>query len=86
MQISLIMKDTLVNVISDLFINNEILSITNNFLIDSTIIILIIFAPITIIHELIHGSVYKLFGGKVKYKFKGIYAYIHSGNFGNYSS
>lgn len=28
------MKDTIVNVITDLFINNEILSITNNFLID----------------------------------------------------
>lgn len=32
-------------------------------------------APINIIHELIHGSIYKLFGGKVKYRFKGIYAY-----------
>jgi len=31
--------------------------------------------PISIVHEGIHGLVYKVFGGKVKYGFKGIYAY-----------
>lgn len=29
---------------------------------------------ITVVHELLHGSMYKLFGGKVKYSFKIIYA------------
>lgn len=33
--------------------------------------------PITIVHELIHGTTYRIFGGKVKYGFKGIYAYTH---------
>ena len=31
--------------------------------------------PISIVHEEIHGVAYKLFGGKIKYGFKGIYAY-----------
>ena len=31
--------------------------------------------PISIVHEAIHGLAYKSFGGKVKYGFKGIYAY-----------
>ncbi|WP_077848217.1 DUF3267 domain-containing protein [Clostridium puniceum] len=29
----------------------------------------------SIVHEIIHGAAYKLFGGKVKFGFKGIYAY-----------
>ena len=31
--------------------------------------------PITMVHERTHGIVYTFFGGKVKYGFKGIYAY-----------
>lgn len=31
--------------------------------------------PITLIHELIHGCAYATFGGKIKFGFKGIYAY-----------
>jgi len=31
--------------------------------------------PISIVHEAIHGLAYEFFGGKVKYGFKGIYAY-----------
>lgn len=38
------------------------------------ILILTVLIAITIIHELIHGIVHKLFGGKVKYTFKVIYA------------
>jgi len=37
--------------------------------------IVLFMVPISIIHEFIHGTVYRLFGGKVKYGFKGIYAY-----------
>lgn len=31
--------------------------------------------PITLVHEIIHGIVYIIFGGKIKFGFKGIYAY-----------
>jgi hypothetical protein len=36
---------------------------------------LLLMVPISITHECIHGLVFKAFGGKVKYGFKGIYAY-----------
>lgn len=36
---------------------------------------ILLLAPISFFHELIHGMFFKLFRGKVKYGFKGIYAY-----------
>lgn len=58
-----------------LFENNLILSITKNQLLDLSIFLIISFIPITVIHEFFHGMAYKFFGGKVRYGFKGIYAY-----------
>ncbi|MDF2673324.1 MAG: hypothetical protein K0R09_1589 [Clostridiales bacterium] len=37
--------------------------------------IIILLIPIVLIHELIHGTIYTIFGGKVRYGFKGVYAY-----------
>lgn len=34
-----------------------------------------ILIPLTIIHELLHGIAYRIFRGKLKYGFNGIYAY-----------
>lgn len=69
------------NNISDLFLSlfldNNIISFTGNDFIDINIFILLIFIPITFMHELLHGVTYKLFGGKVKYGFKGLYSYAH---------
>lgn len=48
---------------------------TKNKIINLYIFLFILMATISIFHELIHGVTYKLFGGKVKYGFKGIYAY-----------
>lgn len=73
--ICILMKDLISNVFIALFINNVIMNITSNYLIDAAIFFFAAFAPITIIHELIHGVTYQLFGGKVRYGFKGIYAY-----------
>ncbi|SHF14082.1 DUF3267 domain-containing protein [Clostridium fallax] len=42
--------------------------------INTMIYILIIMIPLTATHELIHGLFFKLFGGKVKYYFKFIFA------------
>jgi hypothetical protein len=64
------------DLINDLLFNimNEI-KITQNVLVDCIIFVVLIFIPITFVHELLHGVTYTLFGGKVKYGFKGIYAY-----------
>lgn len=37
--------------------------------------ILVLMIAITLVHEIIHCIVYSLFGSKVKFGFKGIYAY-----------
>lgn len=67
------------NRISDLFISllsqNELMNFTGNTLVDLIIFLIVIFIPITFVHELLHGAVYKLFGGKIRFGFKGVYAY-----------
>lgn len=73
--ICFIMQDCLVKISTGLIINNVILNITGNLLLDEIIFFTLIFIPLNIVHELLHGSVYKIFGGKVKYGFKGICAY-----------
>lgn len=71
----LITHDYIINLFIDLLLGNKIIQFTGNTVIDLMTFIVIIFIPITIVHEFIHGSTYKLFGGSVKYGFKGIYAY-----------
>lgn len=73
--ICFVMSGFINNLFYTAYSNNTILSITKNQLLNLTIFLIISFIPVTIIHELIHGIAYKLFGGKVKYGFKGIYAY-----------
>lgn len=73
--ICFLMKEFISNVFISLFVKNIILNITSNTLVDLLLFLLIAFVPITIIHELFHGCTYQLFDGKVKYGFKGIYAY-----------
>lgn len=70
-----IMKDLLINTTIGLIINNVIFKITGNLVFDEMIFYILIFIPINIVHELLHGCVHKLFGGKVRYGFKGLYAY-----------
>ena len=43
--------------------------------IEFVISISLLMIPVTIVHEAVHGAAYKLFGGKVRFGFKGIYAY-----------
>lgn len=63
------------NLFFNIYENNLILSITKSQLLNLSIFLIISFIPITIIHEFFHGAAYKFFGGKVRYGFKGIYAY-----------
>jgi hypothetical protein len=37
--------------------------------------IIILLIPLILAHELIHGTAYTIFGGKVRYGFRGVYAY-----------
>lgn len=69
------MKNFINNIFLALVINDVICNITGNVLVDTVILLIMFFVPITAVHELLHGSAYKLFGGKVKYGFKIIYAY-----------
>jgi Protein of unknown function (DUF3267). len=48
---------------------------TGSIIINFYIYVILIMIPISCVHEAIHGITYKLFGGKVKFGFKGIYAY-----------
>ena len=73
--ICLIEQKSIFNLFVDLLLNYKIINFTGNTLLDINIFIVVIFIPITIVHELLHGAAYSLFGGKVKYGFKGIYAY-----------
>lgn len=67
------------NSISDLFMvllsQNNIIYFKGNVLMNVIIFLIIIFILITVVHELLHGICYRLFGGKVKFGFKGLYAY-----------
>lgn len=58
-----------------LLIEHNFIYITGNIFLDFMIYIFIIMIPVTFVHELMHGAAYSLFGGKVKYGFKGLYAY-----------
>lgn len=57
------MKNLFVNLLS----GDKLLNITGDLSLDLIAFLFIIFIPITIVHELLHGAVYSLFGGKVKY-------------------
>ena len=59
----------------DLVIKYKIFRLTELYFLDMVIAILILMILITIIHELIHGIAYSLFGGKIKFEFKRIYVY-----------
>lgn len=62
-------------ILDEFFAHDFILYPTQNILINFSFYIIILYIPLTCFHEFIHGSIYKIFGGKVKYGFKGIYAF-----------
>ncbi|MFA9398529.1 MAG: DUF3267 domain-containing protein [Clostridiaceae bacterium] len=71
----LLMVDCIDSIFFEFTMNNNIFYITNNILLNFMIFVVVLFIPITIVHEGIHGMTYKIFGGRVKFGFKGIYAY-----------
>ena len=73
--ISLSMTEVIYTTFINILITIKIFNFTRDFVINCSLMVLILMVPITIIHEGIHGLCYKLFGGKVIFGFKGIYAY-----------
>ncbi|WP_163194244.1 DUF3267 domain-containing protein [Clostridium thermarum] len=67
------MRDYVNQILFKLLFNDIIWNLTNNLVVDVIIFFMGLMIPINLFHELIHGIVYRLFGGKVKYEFKGIY-------------
>lgn len=67
--------DNISDIFLDLVINYKFFRLTEIYFLDMIIINLILMIPITLVHEIIHGITYIVFGGKIKFGFKGIYAY-----------
>lgn len=67
--------DNISDVFLDLVINYKLFRLTEIYFLGMIIIILILMIPITLVHEIIHGITYIVFGSKIKFGFKGIYAY-----------
>ncbi|MGH4118667.1 DUF3267 domain-containing protein [Clostridium sp.] len=63
------------NIMDNFFLRPFIFYPTEYLAINFFIYVLLLMVPISIIHECIHGLTFIAFGGKVKYGFKGIYAY-----------
>ena len=70
-----LMGSTVDNILDNFFLKPYIFYPTKYLVINFCMYILLLMIPISIVHESIHGLAYKAFGGKVKYGFKGIYAY-----------
>lgn len=62
-------------ILDNFFLKPFIFYPTKYLAINFYIYALLLMVPISIIHECIHGLVFKAFGGKIKYGFKGVYAY-----------
>lgn len=75
--ISLVMNDFVNLIFDNYFLQEFILYPTRRIIANFYIQITVLMVPITMIHELMHGAAYRIFGGKVKYGFKIIYAYTH---------
>lgn len=64
----------------DIILENFILSIPSIYMhgyafLHFYIYVVLMMVPVSILHELVHGFTYTLFGGRVKFGFKGIYMY-----------
>lgn len=67
------MSDFVNQIMFKLLFNDIIWKLTNNLVIDVILFFMILMIPVNVVHEWIHGMVFKVFGGKVKYEFRGVY-------------
>ncbi|MBU3198433.1 DUF3267 domain-containing protein [Clostridium estertheticum] len=73
--IAMVLRDSASVLVENFIMQDFILYPTKFIYINFYIAILLLLVPIIAIHEAIHGISFIVFGGKVKYGFKGIYAY-----------
>lgn len=71
----LILNPIFDGILSDLFHQDIIFYPTKNLVVNFYLYSMLLMIPITVVHEMMHGAAYKVFGGKVKFGFNGIYAY-----------
>lgn len=68
-----LMRGYINKILIDVLLDNKNLEITNNFLLDICLYLILLIIVVKLIHEFIHGIMLKIFGGVVKYKFKGFF-------------
>lgn len=73
--ITIILYPIFIDSLEALILSDYILSPTKNIMINYYIIIFLIIAFVTVVHEGIHAAVYMLFGGKVKFGVKKLCVY-----------
>jgi hypothetical protein len=61
-------------IIGSFFENNYIFYPTKYIILNFYLYVILLMIPITMVHEVTHGIIYTIFGGKVKYRFKKGYA------------
>lgn len=65
-----------VNLILESFIiANPSIYMEGNVLLHFSIYVMLLMVPVSVLHELVHGIAYTMFGGRVRFGFKGIYMY-----------
>lgn len=73
--ITILLYPIFIDSLEALILSDYILSLTRNIMINYYIIIFLIIAFVTVVHEGIHGAAYMLFGGKVKFGVKKLCVY-----------
>jgi len=70
--ILLILFNTEVSIFENLFTKHFILYPTKHLIINLYLYKILLMIPVCFLHELIHASLFSLYGGKIKFKFKGL--------------
>jgi hypothetical protein len=63
------------SVLMDFLTSEKLKYITNSGIPEAVFYLILAAMPMCIVHELFHGGCFKLFGGRVTFGFKGLYAY-----------
>lgn len=62
-------------ILQNFIIANPSIYINGNIFLHFYIYVIFLMIPVSIVHELVHGFFYMMFGGRVRFGFKGIYMY-----------
>lgn len=73
--IVMLLKSRVNIILEDFIIATPAIYMNGNVLLHFYLYIVMLMVPLSILHELIHGFAYVIFGGRVRFGFKGIYMY-----------